>query len=45
MPEEFRLAFRNRAMPLEAMRQDLTPTGLHYPVAHRDISSASQSRS
>ena len=34
MPEEFRLAFRNRGMPLEAMRQDLTPTGLHYLVAH-----------
>jgi Oxidoreductase molybdopterin binding domain len=29
--------FRNRGMPLEAMRQDLTPTGLHYLVAHWDI--------
>jgi hypothetical protein len=37
MPEELRLAFRNRGMPLEAMRQDLTPTGLHYLVAHWDI--------
>lgn len=37
MPEEFRLAFRNRGMPLEAMRPDLTPTALHYLVAHWDI--------
>jgi hypothetical protein len=37
MPEEFRLAFRNRGMPLEAMRPDLTPTGLHYFLAHWDI--------
>jgi sulfane dehydrogenase subunit SoxC len=35
--EELQLAFRNRGMPLEAMRQDLTPTGLHYLVAHWDI--------
>jgi sulfane dehydrogenase subunit SoxC len=37
LPEELQLAFRNRGMPLEAMRQDLTPTGLHYLVAHWDI--------
>jgi DMSO/TMAO reductase YedYZ molybdopterin-dependent catalytic subunit len=35
--EELQLAFRNRGMPLEAMRYDLTPTGLHYLVAHWDI--------
>jgi sulfane dehydrogenase subunit SoxC len=35
--EELQLAFRNRGMPLEALRQDLTPTGLHYLVAHWDI--------
>ena len=35
--EELQLAFRNRGMPLEAMGQDLTPTGLHYLVAHWDI--------
>jgi sulfane dehydrogenase subunit SoxC len=35
--EEVQLAFRNRGMPLEAMRYDLTPTGLHYLVAHWDI--------
>lgn len=37
VPEELQLAFRNRGMPLEAMREDLTPTGLHYLVAHWDI--------
>ena len=35
--EELQLAFRNRGMPLEAMRYDLTPTGLHYLVIHFDI--------
>lgn len=37
LPEELQLAFRNRGMPLEAMRYDLTPTGLHYLVTHWDI--------
>jgi DMSO/TMAO reductase YedYZ molybdopterin-dependent catalytic subunit len=35
--EELQLAFRNRGMPLELMQDDLTPTGLHYLVAHWDI--------
>ena len=35
--EELALAFRNRAMPLEALAYDLTPTGLHYLVVHFDI--------
>ena len=35
--DELALAFRNRGMPLEAMRYDLTPTGLHYLVIHFDI--------
>jgi DMSO/TMAO reductase YedYZ molybdopterin-dependent catalytic subunit len=35
--EEVQLAFRNRGMPLEALRYDLTPTGLHYLVIHWDI--------
>jgi len=35
--QELQLAFRNHGMPLEAMRHDLTPTGLHYLVAHWDI--------
>ncbi|HEX5014230.1 MAG TPA: sulfite oxidase [Candidatus Limnocylindrales bacterium] len=35
--EELALAFRNREMPLEALRYDRTPTGLHYLVVHWDI--------
>ena len=29
-PEELQLATRNRGMPLEALRYDVTPTGMHY---------------
>jgi DMSO/TMAO reductase YedYZ molybdopterin-dependent catalytic subunit len=35
--EELRLAARNHAMPLEALRYDLTPAGLHYLLIHYDI--------
>src|SRR5919106_4728469 len=35
--EELELAFRNRGMPLEALRYDITPTGLHYLLIHWDI--------
>ena len=35
--EELRLAARNHAMPLEALRYDLTPAGLHYLLVHYDI--------
>src|SRR6266545_8058435 len=35
--EELQLATRNRGMPLEALRYDLTPTGLHYLLMHWDI--------
>jgi DMSO/TMAO reductase YedYZ molybdopterin-dependent catalytic subunit len=35
--EELQLAGRNRGMPLEALRYDLTPTGLHYLLIHWDI--------
>ena len=35
--EELQLAGRNRSMPLEALRWDLTPTGLHYLLTHFDI--------
>jgi DMSO/TMAO reductase YedYZ molybdopterin-dependent catalytic subunit len=35
--EELALAFRNRGMPLEGMRYDITPTGLHYLLTHWDI--------
>ncbi len=35
--EDLILAFRNRAMPLEALRYARTPTGLHYLLTHFDI--------
>ncbi len=35
--EELQLATRNRGMPLEALRYDLTPTGMHYLLIHFDI--------
>ena len=35
--DELQLAARNRGMPLEALRYDLTPTGLHYLLIHCDI--------
>ena len=36
-PAELRLAARNHAMPLEALRDDITPAGLHYLLIHYDI--------
>src|SRR6185503_2202466 len=35
--EEVALAARNRGMPLEALRHELTPPGLHYLLIHFDI--------
>jgi sulfane dehydrogenase subunit SoxC len=35
--EELQLAARNHGMPLEAMRYDVTPVGLHYLLVHYDI--------
>src|SRR5438270_614089 len=35
--EELQLALRNKAIPLEALRYDVTPTGLHYTLIHYDI--------
>jgi len=35
--EELQLAARNRGMPLEALRYDFTPPGLHYLLVHFDI--------
>jgi len=35
--EELQLAARNRGMPLEALRYDVTPAGLHYLLIHFDI--------
>jgi sulfane dehydrogenase subunit SoxC len=34
---ELRLAARNHALPLEALRNDITPVGLHYLLTHFDI--------
>ncbi|MGZ6784158.1 MAG: sulfite oxidase [Nocardioidaceae bacterium] len=36
-PDELGLAARNHGMPLEAMRWDVTPLGLHYLLTHFDI--------
>jgi sulfane dehydrogenase subunit SoxC len=35
--EELQLAARNHGMPLEALRYDLTPVGLHYLLVHFDV--------
>jgi DMSO/TMAO reductase YedYZ molybdopterin-dependent catalytic subunit len=36
-PEELQLSTRNRGMPLEGLRYDLTPTGMHYLLIHFDV--------
>jgi DMSO/TMAO reductase YedYZ molybdopterin-dependent catalytic subunit len=36
-PEELQLAARNHGTPLEALRYDVTPVGLHYLLIHYDI--------
>jgi len=41
--EELALAARNRGMPLEALRHDVTPPGLHYLLIHFDIPDADES--
>jgi DMSO/TMAO reductase YedYZ molybdopterin-dependent catalytic subunit len=35
--EELQLAARNHGLPLEALRHELTPVGLHYLLIHFDI--------
>src|SRR6266545_6466499 len=35
--EELALATRNRGMPLEGLRYEVTPVGMHYLLAHFDI--------
>jgi DMSO/TMAO reductase YedYZ molybdopterin-dependent catalytic subunit len=35
--EELQLAARNHGLPLEALRFDVTPVGLHYLLTHYDI--------
>lgn len=36
-PDEAALAGRNHGLPLEALRYDITPPGLHYVLTHYDI--------
>ncbi len=36
-PAELRLATRNHGQPLEGLRHDITPVGLHYLLIHYDI--------
>ena len=36
-PVELALATRNSGLPLEALRYDVTPLGLHYLLSHFDI--------
>ncbi len=41
--DELQLAARNHGIPLEALRYDLTPPGLHYVLVHYDIPAANAS--
>jgi DMSO/TMAO reductase YedYZ molybdopterin-dependent catalytic subunit len=43
LAEELALATRNSGMPLEALRYDVTPAGLHYLLIHFDIPAADES--
>ncbi|WP_369373925.1 sulfite oxidase [Streptomyces sp. cg36] len=36
-PDELALTTRNHGLPLEALRYDVTPPGLHYVLVHYDI--------
>jgi DMSO/TMAO reductase YedYZ molybdopterin-dependent catalytic subunit len=38
--DELQLAARNHGMPLEALRYDVTPVGLHYLLVHFDVPEA-----
>jgi sulfane dehydrogenase subunit SoxC len=38
--DELALATRNHGLPLEALRYDVTPPGLHYVLTHYDIPAA-----
>jgi DMSO/TMAO reductase YedYZ molybdopterin-dependent catalytic subunit len=41
--QQLQLATRNHGMPLEALRYDVTPLGLHYLLTHFDIPAAEPS--
>ncbi|MEO8424616.1 MAG: sulfite oxidase [Actinomycetota bacterium] len=40
--EELQLATRNHGMPLEGLRYDVTPLGMHYLLIHFDIPAADE---
>jgi DMSO/TMAO reductase YedYZ molybdopterin-dependent catalytic subunit len=40
--EELQLAARNHGMPLEGLRYDITPLGMHYLLIHFDIPAADE---
>ena len=42
--QEVALAARNRGMPLEALRFDVTPAGLHYLLIHFDIAGGDEAQ-
>jgi DMSO/TMAO reductase YedYZ molybdopterin-dependent catalytic subunit len=42
--EELQLALRNRGLPLEALRYQLTPTGMHYLLIHYDIPAVNETQ-
>ena len=42
--EELALAARNHGMPLEGLRYDITPVGMHYLLIHFDIPAADARR-
>src|SRR3954464_6558540 len=42
--QEAALAARNSGMPLEALRYDVTPAGLHYLLIHFDIPATDPSK-
>src|SRR5947209_19441693 len=41
--DELALATRNHGLPLEALRYDVTPPGLHYVLTHYDIPAVDES--
>jgi DMSO/TMAO reductase YedYZ molybdopterin-dependent catalytic subunit len=41
--DEVQKATRNRGMPLEALRYDITPAGIHYLLIHFDIPATEES--
>ncbi len=40
--EELQLAARNHGMPLEGLRYDVTPIGMHYLLTHFDVPAADE---